>query len=1011
LARRLGVRMLATNDSHYTREQDATAHDALLCVQTGATIDDPKRFRFDSDEHYLKSAAEMRARFAELPEACDATLALAEEADVEIAFGLDALPTFPVPDDVEGATQAEREARYLERLAREGAARRYGTPVPSQVQDRLAYELDVIRRMGFSGYFLVVADLVAYAKQRGIRVGPGRGSAAGCLVAYCLGIVELDPVAHDLIFERFLNPGRKQMPDIDIDFDERYRGEMIAYVARRYGADRVAQIVTFSTIKARAAVRDAARVLGLPYAVGDRIAKAMPPLVMGRDTPLRACFEPTPGYEDGYAAAAELRAMYESDPDVRRVVDVARGLEGLRRQDGVHAAAVVITREPLTEYLPVQRKPEPGQPPEDAPLVTQYEMHAVEALGLLKMDFLGLRNLSVIDRTLELIEATRGERPDIDRVALDDEATFEMLRRGETVGVFQLEGREMRQLVRQLQPTTFDDVAALVALYRPGPMAAGMHREYAERKNGRSPVTYLHPDLEPILKDTYGLMIYQEQVMRVAERFAGYSLEEADNLRKACGKKIRELIAAERERFVAGCEAQGYGRALGERLFDVIEPFADYAFNKSHSYGYGLVAYQTAWLKANYPVEYMAALLTSVADDKDKTATYLAECRALGIEVLPPDVNRSVAAFTPVVASSAEGAIRQIVFGLAAVRNVGDGLCERIVEERERGGPYRSFVDFCMRVDPAVLNKRAVESLIKAGAFDSLGHPRKGLLKVAEAVVERALARRREEAAGIATLFAAVEPADGQSTPDGFEHLEVPQEEFDRSELLAAEKEMLGLYVSDHPLAGLEALLAEVADTTIADLRDAVTDPLAGDELLDGEPRAVAGIVTALRRRYTKRGELMASFVLEDLTGSIEVLVFPRAMEDVGSELVEDRVVLVRGRLDARDDDPRLVLQGLEPLDFDPHARAVLRVRLPDAAVSGSTLEALKALLAEHPGEETVELELAGTRLRLPEPWRVDSTNGLCGLLRERFGADAVVRERSVAREPRPTRASAGRVA
>ncbi|HEX2039178.1 MAG TPA: DNA polymerase III subunit alpha, partial [Acidimicrobiales bacterium] len=605
IARRIGAPLLATNDSHYTRREDAVAHDALLCVQTGSSMDDPKRFKFEGDEHYLKSAAEMRHLFRDFPEACDNTLWVAERARVEIDFGKPKLPSFPLPAGFSS------DDEYLRHLTYEGARLRYGAELPGEVVERLDYELGVIRDMGFSSYFLVVWDLIRFAKERGIRVGPGRGSAAGCCVAYCLRIVELDPIRYDLLFERFLNPGRKQMPDIDMDFDDRYRGEMIKYAAERYGWDHVAQIVTFSTIKARAAVRDASRVLGYPYAVGDKIAKAMPPLVMGRDTPLYACLEKHPKYEDGFKMAQGLRELYDADPDVKKVCDVARGLEGLRRQDGIHAAAVVITDEPLTEYLPIQRKPENGKPVEEAPIVTQYEMHGVEELGLLKMDFLGLRNLSVIEQALDLVEASTGERPDIDSVPLDDPKVFEMLKRGDSIGVFQLEGGPMRALMRALAPTSFDDIAALVALYRPGPMAANMHNDYAERKNGRKPITYLHPDLEEILADTQGLMIYQESVMRVAQKFAGYSLEEADNLRKACGKKIRELIAKEREKFVAGCVVTGYGEEIGTKLFDVIEPFADYAFNKSHSYGYGLVSYQTAWLKANYPVQYLAALLTS----------------------------------------------------------------------------------------------------------------------------------------------------------------------------------------------------------------------------------------------------------------------------------------------------------------------------------------------------------------------------------------------------------------
>ncbi len=738
IARKLQLPLLATNDSHYTHQSDAVAHDALLCVQTGAQVDDPKRFKFDSDQHYLKTAAEMRSLFAEVPESCDNTLAIAERVDVEIEFGKPELPHFDLPP---GVTDSE----YLRSLTLEGARRRYGAPIPGDVIQRVEHELGVIDRMGLSTYFLVVWDLINHARQRKIRVGPGRGSAAGCCVAYCLRIVDLDPIKYGLIFERFLNEGRREMPDIDMDFDERYRAEMIRYAAERYGSDHVAQIVTFSTIKARAAVRDAARVLGLPYAVGDRIAKTMPPLVMGRDTPLNACLELTPGHEEGYKMAAELRALCESDGDARKVVEVAKGLAGLRRQDGIHAAAVVITREPLTEYLPVQRKPEPGGDPNDAPIVTQYEMHGVADLGLLKMDFLGLRNLTVIERALDLIEATTGRRPDIDNVDLDDGPTFEMLRRADSIGVFQLEGGPMRALIRSLAPTSFADVAALVALYRPGPMAANMHNDFADRKNGRKPVVCLHPDVAEELADTHGLMIYQESMMRVATRFAGYSMVESDNLRKACGKKDRALIAMEREKFVAGCDATGYGSDLGTKLFDIIEPFADYAFNKSHAFAYGMVAYQTAWLKANHPVEYLAALLTSVKDDKDKTAVYLAECRTMGVEVLVPDVNLSIAAFGAV-----DG---KIPFGLAAIRNVGEGLVGLIVAEREKNGPFSDFYDFCRRVDPGVLNKRSVESLIKAGGFDSMGHARKGLLAVFEQVIDRTLARRREQELGVMSLF------------------------------------------------------------------------------------------------------------------------------------------------------------------------------------------------------------------------------------------------------------------
>ncbi len=998
IARRIGAPLLATNDSHYTHREDHVAHDALLCVQTGARIDDPKRFKFEGEEHYLKSAAEMRHLFAELPEACDNTLLIAERASVQIDFGRPSLPRFPVPEGFAGETYEARAAAYLRHLSLEGARERYGDPVPADVVTRLDYELGVIGEMGFAAYFLVVWDLIRHARTRGIRVGPGRGSAAGCCVAYCLRIVDIDPIRYDLLFERFLNPGRRQMPDIDMDFDERYRGEMIRYAAERYGSDHVAQIVTFSTIKARAAVRDAARVLGYPYGVGDRIAKAMPPLIMGRDTSLTACLVRTEGHEDGYVAAAELRTMYETDPEATRVIDVAKGLEGLRRQDGIHAAAVVITDEPLTEYLPIQRKPD-GSDPADAPIVTQYEMHGVEELGLLKMDFLGLRNLSVIERALDLIERSTGERPDIDAVPLDDEETLAMLRRADSVGVFQLEGGAMRQTLRSLAPTSFDDVAALVALYRPGPMAANMHRDYPELKNGRKALTYLHPDLEPILGDTYGLMLYQESVMRVAQRFAGYSLEEADNLRKACGKKIRSMIAAEREKFVAGCVETGYGEELGTQLFDIIEPFADYAFNKSHSYGYGLVAYQTAWLKAHHPVEYLASLLTSVKDNKDKTAVYLAECRAFGIEVLVPDVNRSLAEFAPDPTggngTAGRGVVQRgaITFGLAAVRNVGEGLVGHIVAERERGGAYTDFYDFCQRVDPQVLNKRTIESLVKAGAFDALGHPRQGLCLVFEEIVDRTLERRRELDAGVVSLFAALEP-DTEGAPAGFgdTRVPIPDTEFAKPHRLAFEKEMLGLYISDHPLMGHEVALARLTDCGLAELVDLDADVLggAGGPGGEGQVRVVGGVVTELSRRYTKKGDLMATFVLEDLDASIETFVFPRTMAEYGALLDDDAIVVVKARVDLREDRRKLICMEVQRPELAADDANELRITLPLHSLTDRTVDGLKRLLAEHPGDSPVLLSVGEKLLRLPPGFNVDSRRGLVGELRVLLGPNAV---------------------
>jgi DNA polymerase-3 subunit alpha len=789
-------------------------------------------------------------------------------------------------------------------------------------------------------------------------------------VAYALRITDLDPIKYDLLFERFLNPGRVSMPDIDMDFDDRYRDEMIRYTAERYGREHVAQIITFSTIKARAAVRDAARVLGHPYMVGDRVAKAMPPLVMGRDTPLWACFERSERYSDGYAAAGELRQMYEVDPVVREVVDVAKGLEGLRRQDSIHAAAVVITREPLIDHLPIQRKPENGQDPELAPVVTQYEMNGVESLGLLKMDYLGLRNLSVIEDALALIRKVQGVDVDIDNVPLDDEPTFELLRRADTIGVFQFESGPMRGLIRSLAPTTFDDVAALNALYRPGPMAANMHHDYADRKNGRKSIEPLHPDAAELLADTYQLMIYQEQMMRVAQRLAGYTLAEADDLRKACGKKKRDLIALHREKFIAGCEANGYGAALGQRIFAIIEPFADYAFNKSHAYGYGLIAYQTAFLKANYPVEYMAALLTSVKTNLDRAGVYLADCRNLGIEVDVPDVNRSEVDFT-----SVDG---HIPFGLSAIRNVGVGIARAIVAEREADGPFVDFYDFCERVPMDVLNKRGIEALITAGAFDSLGHPRQGLLAVHELIIDQTTARRREADMGIQTLFGG---DDGGGDGMFDERLEIPDLEFDQRTQQKLEREMLGLYVSSHPLDGVEYTLRREADCPVAELAERYPD--------GATQVTVGGVVAAIDRRFTRSNEQMAIVTLEDMQGAVEVAVFPRSYMDHGHKLEEDAILLVRGRYEAGDR-PKIIAQEIDVVSVRDEANPDVRIRLAPHAVSSGLVDDLKAVLRAHPGDSAVFLHVGEQVVRLPDEFRVDVRSGLAGELRALLGPGAL---------------------
>ncbi len=961
-----GAPLLATNDCHYTRREDHLSHDALLCVQTGTTTAEENRLRFDGSEHYLKTAGEMRELFSSHPQACDNTLEIAERCEVSIEFGKTHLPNFPLPDG-EGSTDG-----YLTRITLEGARRRWGEPLREEVSDRLAYELRVIADMGFSTYFLIVWDMIAYARSSGIRVGPGRGSAAGCAVAYCLGITELDPLANGLLFERFLNPGRRQLPDIDIDFDSRYRDALIRYVSDRYGSEHVAQIITFSRIGAKAAVRDANRVLGFSYGLGDRIARTVPDPIMGRATPLYACLEKHEEFAGGYAQASELRSIYESEEDVKQVVDVALGLEGLVRQDSIHAAAVVIAPKPLTEYLPVQRKPD-AKNPEASPIVTQYDMDVIEELGLLKMDFLGLRTLDVISETVQNVKLTRSEEVRVEDLPLNDQATFKLLQEGDTTGVFQLESGPVRALLRSLQPTNVGDISAAVALYRPGPMSENMHIDYADRKNGRKPVKYLHPDAEDILGDTFGLMIYQESMMRIAQHFAGYTLEEADNLRKACGKKIREIMAAEGEKFISGCEATGYGRELGQRWWNQIEPFADYAFNKSHSYAYGLLAYQTAYLKANYPLEYMAALLTSVKGDKDRLTRFLLECRQMGIEILVPDVNASLSNFTP---DPSPGNPREgrIIFGLSAIHGIGEGVVRHIIDERGKSGDYEDFIDFSERVDSVVLNKRTLEALIFAGAFDSLGHRRRGLGKVFEVIVRSILAERRSKAAGNLSLF-----SDAGVEVEFSEHPPIPEVEYSRRRKLAVEKEVLGLYISDHPLAEVDGLMAQNCEIAISELGD----------LKENSVTKVGGVVTAVDRRTTRRGEQMATFTLEDRTGLVEVTVFPRTIESVEQYLVNEETVVVTGRLDKTEDAVKLVC--IEMSSLRDELGGFLRLQVPVEGLSTERLASLKDLIVTNSGHTRVEIQIGNHMLQLADEFRVDTAGEIIAEFRALLGGEAVM--------------------
>ena len=962
IASRIDAPLLATNDAHYTRRDEHDAHDVLLCIQTGSLRNEPGRLRFEGSEHYLKSSDEMRRLFPgdEFPKACDNTLWIAERANVEIEFGKILLPHFSVPE-------GETELTYLRRLVEQGTRERYGAEPGAEVWERVEHELKIIEEMGFPAYFLIVWDIIRHARENRIRVGPGRGSAAGSIVSYCLRITDIDPLAYGLIFERFLNPGRQSMPDIDMDFDERYRGEMIRYAAEKYGSDRVAQIITFATIKGKQAIRDAARVLGHPYSMGDRLAKAMPPSILGKDPTLDQVLSPPSSgaaseVKDWYANAHGLREMYEADPNAKEVIDAARGLEGLRRQDSIHAAAVVIAPEPLIGIVPVQRKGE------DAEMVTQFEMHGIEALGLLKMDFLGLRNLSIIERCLELVEETTGERVDIDNVPTDDPTTFELLQSGNTIGVFQMEGTAMRALIRSLKPDIFDDVIALVALYRPGPMGANMHNLYADRKNGRAEIEELHPVLTEKLADTYQIMVYQEQVMMVAQEIAGYSMADADELRRAMGKKIKSVMVAEEEKFVTGTIDQGFPEETGREIFKLIEHFAGYGFNRSHSAGYGLLAYQTAYLKAHHPAEYLAALLTATKTNKDRTAVYLNECRRMGIEVLVPDINESESDFTV-----HDGRIR---FGLSAVRNVGEGAVEKIIEARQ-DQPLKSFMDFVNRVDTAVLNKRSIESLIKAGAFDGSGDTRKGLTLVHEQILDATLERRRNEEMGQYSLFA----GDDDSVEET--NIEVPDLAWPQKTRLAFEKEMLGLYVSDHPLLSLGAALAAATSTSIAELGD----------LSDRSSLSVGGIVGSITRRWTKKGDPMLVFQLEDLEGSVECIAFPKTVHVYGPLIVEDAVLVISGHLDHRGDDVKVVARELKELEIRDDS--TIRLTIPAGRLTPETVNSLKTILKNHPGSASVYLHMTDDGdtkvLKLSDAHKVEPRSALFAELKELLGPKAIL--------------------
>ncbi|MDP9069065.1 MAG: DNA polymerase III subunit alpha [Actinomycetota bacterium] len=941
----MGIPWVATNDSHYTHKDDSVGHDVLLCINTGSVMSDPGRFKFDSNEFYLKSPEEMSRTFARWPGACENTLAVAERCNVEISMGQLLLPRYEVP-------RGQSLDGYLRELVVEGLRRRYGGDVP-EARERAMYELNVIEQMGFAGYFLVVQDFVNWSKNQGIRVGPGRGSAAGSIVSYALGITELDPLRYDLMFERFLNPERIAMPDIDIDFDDRRRGDVIRYVCDKYGKDHVAQIVTYGTIKGKQAIKDAARVLGFPYQEGDKLTRMYPPLIMGRDSGLASALETSP----------ELKEAYDAGGAAKEIIDTALKVENLKRSAGIHAAGVVIGRDPLVEHVPLKR----GDHDE---VVTQFDMNGVEELGLLKMDFLGLRNLTVIELARDYIRANRGVEVDVDGLDFADPKVFEILQRGDTDGVFQLESEGMRRYLAQLKPTKFEHIMAMVALYRPGPM--DQIPSYIERMHDPSKITYLHPELEEITQETYGVLVYQEQIVLTLQKLAGYTPGQADLVRKAIGKKKRDIMAAEKPRFIDGCTNGGVTKADADHLWALIERFADYSFNRAHAACYAYIAYQTGWLKAHYPVEYMAALLTSVKDRKDDKPKYLSMARKMAIPILIPDVNSSDMDFTPTGDS--------VRFGLSAVRGVGEGVVEKIVEARHKGGPFRSFHDFTRRVDYTCLNRKTVESLIKAGAFESLGHTRKGLLDCFEDICCEIMEQRKMREHGQFGLF---DSADQDDTPHD---RAIPMYEHPKELLLAQEKEVLGRYVSDHPLLGVEGLLGRMTDVAITSLGDR----------RPGEIVTIGGIVAGLSKKVTRRGEVMVLLQVEDVAGaSVEVVVFPRVHEQFGPLLRPDAILLVKGRVDQDARDDSMKIMALEFHEPDLGEDRPLVINMAVESCTPKIVDSLKDVLANHPGTTQVFLHLAKNRkttvLRLGSEFSVDTSNGLHAELKALLGPTSLL--------------------
>jgi DNA polymerase-3 subunit alpha len=951
LSRDTGIPLVVSNDVHCVRKEDAYYQDVLLCIQTNSFLDDENRMKFNTTEFYMKSAPEMAELFADLPDALLRTLEVAEKCNLEIETGILHLPNFTVPE-------GETPESFLEKLVWEGIKKKYGSLLPPETIDRVKYELYTIEKMEYAPYFLIVQDFISWAKSNGIQVGPGRGSAAGSIVSYALGITTIDPLKYGLIFERFLNLERISMPDIDIDFCFERRGEVLEYVTNKYGADHVAQIITFGTMAARGSIRDVGRVQQIPLPEVDRIAKLVP---FGPEVTLPKALE----------SVKDLKSLYDNDERIKKLIDTAMKIEGMVRHASVHAAGVVISKDPLSEYVPLQKL-------DENLIVTQYSMEDLEKIGLLKMDFLGLRNLTMIAHAVEILKATRGIELDINKIPLDDPLTYKLLSEGETVGVFQLESRGMRALIKDLRPSGFEEIIALLALYRPGPLESGMVEDYVKRKHKQVPIRYELPELQPILRETYGVILYQEQVMEIASKVAGFSMGQADLLRAAMGKKKTKEMTMQREFFIEGAVKRGVSRHKATELFNLCAKFAGYGFNKSHSTSYALISYQTAFLKANYPAEFMAALLTSVMGNTDKVTLYITESQKMKINILPPDVNESDRSFTV----TQEG----IRFGLTAVKNVGLAAIESIIQNKADGGPFTSLYDFCRRVDSRTVNKKVLESLIKCGAFDSFGQGRAYLLATYEKIMGRAAAERKEAASGQEMLFE-IKTSGTLSSPTEQNESEVA--EFSPDQLLRMEKELLGLYISSHPLERLRESLEGQTSVKIADV----------GEMREGEQVKVGGLLSGCKRIVTKRGDAMLLANLEDLTGSIPLVIFPKAFERCAPLLNDDEVVIIKGKLnrDFRTEELNIVADAVEPLQELEKVRS-LHVELVDIA-DQQVLARMKDILALHQGGEPVFIRMDGKSVALGKSFRVDINPDLVEQLEGLLGGGAVNIEFSVQRK------------